>query len=125
MSDLRSVLSMILNALDRDAEDGKAARGEMAEELRAVLAQEAGKVEPVAQVVNHTSRDMCKVNIQNVKLLRAVPDGTLLYTSPPVPAAVVLPNRNEVHLKHPLRMDVTELVQVWNACIDLVEELNQ
>lgn len=49
MSDLRSVLSMILNALDRDAEDGKAARGEMAEELRAVLAQEAGPVvEPVA-----------------------------------------------------------------------------
>ena len=35
--DLRSVLSMILNALDRDAAEGKAARGEMAAELRALL----------------------------------------------------------------------------------------
>lgn len=35
--ELRSVLAMILNALDRDAADGKAARGEMASELRALL----------------------------------------------------------------------------------------
>jgi hypothetical protein len=34
---LRSVLAMILNALDRDAVEGKQARGEMAEELRALL----------------------------------------------------------------------------------------
>lgn len=35
--DLRPVLAMILNALDRDAADGKAVRGEMAAELRALL----------------------------------------------------------------------------------------
>lgn len=35
---LRSVLGMVLNALDRDAADGKPARGEMAAELRAALA---------------------------------------------------------------------------------------
>jgi len=39
--ELRSVLAMVLNALDRDAEDGKAVRGEMASELRAILAQPA------------------------------------------------------------------------------------
>ena len=36
--ELRSVLSMILSALDRDAAEGKTVRGEMAEELRALLA---------------------------------------------------------------------------------------
>jgi len=35
--ELRSVLSMILSALDRDAAEGKTVRGEMAEELRALL----------------------------------------------------------------------------------------
>ena len=35
--ELRSVLSMILNALDRDAAEGKVVRGEMAQELRALL----------------------------------------------------------------------------------------
>lgn len=40
---LRPIHAMILNALDRDAEEGKAARGEMAAELRAALsAQGAG-----------------------------------------------------------------------------------
>lgn len=48
--ELRSVLSMILNALDRDASEGKAARGEMAEELRAILGRPADQHhgEPVA-----------------------------------------------------------------------------
>ena len=35
--ELRPVLAMILNALDRDAAEGRQARGEMAEELRALL----------------------------------------------------------------------------------------
>ena len=35
--ELRSVLAMILNALDRDAAGGKQVRGEMADELRALL----------------------------------------------------------------------------------------
>ena len=35
---LRPIHAMILNALDRDAEEGKAARGEMAAELRAAIA---------------------------------------------------------------------------------------
>lgn len=34
---LRAVLAMVLQALDRDAADGRAARGEMAEELRAAM----------------------------------------------------------------------------------------
>ena len=42
---LRPVLAMILNALDRDAAEGKAARGEMAEELRAKLATLSAKNE--------------------------------------------------------------------------------
>lgn len=40
--ELRPVLAMILNALDRDAADGKAARGEMASELRALLGAPGG-----------------------------------------------------------------------------------
>lgn len=46
MSDktMRPVLAMILNALDRDAEGGLAARGEMAAELRAALAQQPAPV---------------------------------------------------------------------------------
>jgi len=35
---LRPIHAMILNALDRDAEEGKTARGEMAAELRAAMA---------------------------------------------------------------------------------------
>lgn len=38
---LRPVLSMILNALDRDAAEGRSARGEMASELRALLDAES------------------------------------------------------------------------------------
>lgn len=38
--ELRPVLSMILNALDRDAQEGKPARGEMADELRALLSEQ-------------------------------------------------------------------------------------
>lgn len=45
---LRSVLGMVLNALDRDAADGKPARGEMAAELRAALATQPAVPEPVA-----------------------------------------------------------------------------
>ena len=37
-----SVFAMILNALDRDAAEGKAARGEMAAELRALLTSAEG-----------------------------------------------------------------------------------
>lgn len=48
--ELRSALAMVLNALDRDAEEGEAARGEMAAELRALLAQPADQQgEPVYQ----------------------------------------------------------------------------
>lgn len=40
---LRPVLAMVLQALDRDAAEGKAARGEMAAELRAALAASTGQ----------------------------------------------------------------------------------
>lgn len=36
-SELRAVLSMVLNALDRDCENGQLVRGEMAAELRAAM----------------------------------------------------------------------------------------
>ncbi|HAQ86562.1 MAG TPA: hypothetical protein DCR78_08980 [Pseudomonas sp.] len=38
VEELRPIHAMILNALDRDAEEGKAARGEVAAELRAAMA---------------------------------------------------------------------------------------
>lgn len=38
VEELRPIHAMILNALDRDAEEGKTARGEMAAELRAAMA---------------------------------------------------------------------------------------
>ncbi len=48
--ELRSVLGMILNALDRDTAEGKTSRGEMAAELRALLAQQQPKQDVVGAV---------------------------------------------------------------------------
>src|SRR5688572_16472332 len=72
--ELRPVLSMILNALDRDAADGKAARGEMAAELRALLAaqpsepqggDDLGEVVHIGQVslalLHMNKKGMCSV----------------------------------------------------------------
>ena len=42
---LRPAIAMVLQALDRDAAEGKAARGEMAAELRAALAASTGQEE--------------------------------------------------------------------------------
>ena len=42
-SGLRAIHAMILNALDRDAAEGKAVRGEMADELRAALSAQGGQ----------------------------------------------------------------------------------
>ena len=45
---LRAALAMVLQALDRDAAEGRVVRGEMAEELRAAMAsQSVGVPEPV------------------------------------------------------------------------------
>lgn len=49
---LRAVLAMILSALDRDAADGKAVRGEMATELRSALSEQQQQ-----QPSNHWSHD--------------------------------------------------------------------
>lgn len=48
LRNLRPAISMALNALDRDAAEGKAARGEMAAELRAALSASAEPSAPVA-----------------------------------------------------------------------------
>lgn len=48
--ELRQVLGTILNALDRDALEGRAVRGEMAQELRALLAAPAVEVEGLEEV---------------------------------------------------------------------------
>lgn len=57
-----------------------------------------------------------------------------LYTSPTAPlspdhsgggAGVVLPERNTIYVTKPIIMDGTELIQVWQACLDKVKELNQ
>ncbi|MEK2607752.1 hypothetical protein WLF18_01340 [Pseudomonas shirazensis] len=47
LRNLRPAISMVLNALDRDAAEGKAARGEMAAELRAALSASAEPSAPV------------------------------------------------------------------------------
>ncbi len=69
--ELRSVLSMILSALDRDAAEGKTVRGEMAEELRRILttAQPAAdgerEVQPI-EVIGYASPGQ-------VEILRQLP----------------------------------------------------
>lgn len=57
--ELRSVLSMILSALDRDAAEGKTVRGEMAEELRTLLAtaQPADHSEHTLNMAAHPAAD--------------------------------------------------------------------
>jgi hypothetical protein len=55
-----------------------------------------------------------------------LPDGfyeeTPLYTSPPAPVAVALPERREPTPENP---HLTDADHEWNACLDKVKELNQ
>ena len=51
--ELRQVLGTILNALDRDALEGKTVRGEMAQELRALLSAPAVEVEGLEVIGFH------------------------------------------------------------------------
>ena len=57
--ELRQVLGTILNALDRDALEGKTVRGEMAQELRALLEAPAVEVEGL-EVVGYADADDIK-----------------------------------------------------------------
>ena len=55
---------------------------------------------------------------------QSLPTGTKLYAEKPAPVSVVLPERNVVRVYKPIRIDGTELAQVWNACLDEVTRLN-
>jgi hypothetical protein len=72
--------------VDKMCEEVMDERDQLKDEIERL---KGGQGETVAEVVNHQSRDMCKVTVQNVKLLRSVPDGTKLYTSQPAPVSVV------------------------------------
>ncbi|MNP05137.1 hypothetical protein D3C76_970820 [compost metagenome] len=52
----------------------------------------------------------------------AVVTVTPLYTSPPAPVAVALPERREPTQENPYLSDAD---LEWNACLDKVKELNQ
>lgn len=60
---------------------------------------------------------------KSVEVLKDLPDGTKLYTSPPVPVSVVLPERilGQFH-DDPI---AEGQAYGWNACLDKVKELNQ
>lgn len=63
---LKSVLAMILNALDRDAAEGKQARGEMAEELRRAIDAQAGQQEAAQDEREARDWDMKAQGIESV-----------------------------------------------------------
>lgn len=98
-------------------------------ELRAILAQEAGKVEPVATILcpdPYDERQGAWMSSQDLRKLEALPVGTKLYTAP---VAVVLPDR-KTELDQPQRLDSTfnyldGQIDGWNACLDKVKEMNR
>lgn len=114
--ELRSTLSMILNALDRDAADGKQARGEMAQELRALL---------VTPVVERQVEPVCiywDAETQNC-----------LGNKQPAPVAVVMPELIQINTwmveagwqNSSLRqVDLPKVARVLALALDKVKELN-
>lgn len=69
------------------------------EELRAVLAQEAGKCEPVYQVRSHGSDCWEDIEGESLEMCRCQPEEyeiRTLYTSPPAPVSVLLPSSSEL-----------------------------
>lgn len=70
---LRRVLSLILNALDSDAKDGKAAHGELAADLRAALAAPpSGGLADTLNSINHELADLNTANPGAVEQLSTV-----------------------------------------------------
>jgi len=60
--------------------------------------------------------------------LSKIPYDTKLYTSPPAPVAVVLPERKTENLHEPHSMEwfsQDDTNNEWNACLDKVKELNK
>jgi len=108
------------------------------DELRAVLAQEAGHVEepigmaePMAWLYKNTNMGN-ELSLQKLdhfyrpytpKEEHDYVKGIALYTSPPAPAAVVLPERKPVQIG--LLSESNTHNQGWNDCLDKVKELNQ
>ena len=82
-----------------------------------------GQGEPAAEVIEHYGFDdgIIRFKTSNMEQL---PIGTLLYTSQPAPASVVLPDRM------PGDTEDSDVLtdcrnEGWNACLDKVKELNQ
>lgn len=106
---------------------------------RLLAAQEATRQEPVYQVaarLDNTKPAWTDVDKESFDDYAARGNSWLtrtLYISPPAPlspdhsggAGVVLPDRNTIYVTKPIFMDGTELIQVWQACLDKVKELNQ
>jgi hypothetical protein len=102
----RELLEDLLDSARLEADQRVASYGEdyrphvlvtlrkMVTDAEAVLAQEAGKVEPVAEVDRHY-QGYLKWTARGQLESPRLPDGTLLYTFPPAPVSVVLPERRK------------------------------
>lgn len=81
LAPLRPVLAMVLQALDRDAAEGKAARGEMAAELRAAIAIAAAPaVQPVEQQ-EKPQADVCMGCVEQSSRIRELEHKMDYYTA--------------------------------------------
>jgi hypothetical protein len=96
--------------------------GNAANQLNAILtAPVIARQEPVAWIKPKTLEELTPsgmVYVTGFDLGDSIP----LYTSPPAPVAVVLPERREPTQESPY---LTDADHEWNACLDKVKELNQ
>lgn len=92
------------------------------DDLNALLAAPVvERQEPVLFVAVESIEDLECVGMHATRVLndlQCVP----LYTSPPAPVALVLPERREPTPENPY---LTDADHEWNACLDKVKELNQ
>lgn len=113
------------------------------EELRAVLAQEAGHVdeplgmvEAVAWIDPYSIKQHSDNAKQWVRISASLAENRAngytqpLYTSPPAPVSVVLPEQKPRITGYWFDLDLNDKIddtfaKGWNACLDKVKELNQ
>lgn len=99
------------------------------DELRAVLAQEAGTDEVVGHLCVTYGHEDDPYYIHGSSRVKSGPETQVipLYASPPATAAVVLPDRiSPIAGLETINIFTTfETARGWNACLDKVKELNQ